>query len=157
MSHESAVIPGRYEKLIWAGGARKPALTAGRDAGAGAGATQRGGEPRVGRSGPGTTDCHLTSESCAARPPPAMSVRQSPASYLPTNTLSTVGPGAAVSVEGKEQGDWNGLAGGAGAASGTLHPDADRPFSRPPGPIPRRARGASRALRVPAGPPAAAL
>jgi hypothetical protein len=27
----------------------------------------------------------------------------------------------------------NGLAGGTGAASGTLHPDADRPLSRPPG------------------------
>ena len=51
----------------------------------------------------------------------------------------------------------DGLAGGAGAASGTLHPDADRPCSRPPGRIPRRCRAVSRALRVPAGPPAAAL
>jgi len=56
----------------------------------------------------------------------------------------------------------NGLAGAAGAAPGTLHPDADRPFSRQAGQIPRRHRAASRALRatalrVPAGPPAAAL
>src|SRR6266542_1937097 len=51
----------------------------------------------------------------------------------------------------------NGLAGSAGAAPGSLHPDADRPLPRPPGQIPRRCRGASRALRVPARPPAAAL
>ena len=56
----------------------------------------------------------------------------------------------------------NGLADAAGAAPGTLHPDADRPFSRQAGQIPRRHRAASRALRatalrVPAGPPAAAL
>jgi hypothetical protein len=51
----------------------------------------------------------------------------------------------------------NGLAGGAGAASGSLLPDADRPFSRPSGQLPRRHRHRSRALRVPAGPPAAAL
>ena len=30
-------------------------------------------------------------------------------------------------------GSWNGLAGGADAASGPLHPDAERPLSRPPG------------------------
>jgi hypothetical protein len=30
-------------------------------------------------------------------------------------------------------GAWNGLAGGADAASGPLHPDAERPLSRPPG------------------------
>jgi hypothetical protein len=38
-----------------------------------------------------------------------------------------------------------------------LHPNADRPCSRPPGRIPRHHRAASQALRVPAGPPAAAL
>jgi hypothetical protein len=54
-------------------------------------------------------------------------------------------------------GNGNGLAAGGGAAAGSLHPAADRPFSQPPGPIPRRCRAASRALRVPAGPPAAAL
>jgi hypothetical protein len=53
--------------------------------------------------------------------------------------------------------DGNGLAGGAGAAAGPLPPAADRPFSQPPGRIPRRSRAAARALRVPAGPPAAAL
>jgi hypothetical protein len=51
----------------------------------------------------------------------------------------------------------NGLAGVAGAVSGSLLPDADRPFSRPSGELPRRCRSRSRALRVPAGPPAAAL
>jgi hypothetical protein len=51
----------------------------------------------------------------------------------------------------------NGLAGGAGATSGPLPPAADRPCSQPPGHIPRHHRAASRALRVPAGPPAAAL
>jgi hypothetical protein len=45
-------------------------------------------------------------------------------------------------------GSWNGLAGGADAASGPLHPDADRPLSRPPGrshaaPGPRQGRVAS--------------
>ena len=43
---------------------------------------------------------------------------------------------------------WNGLAGGASAASGPLPPDADRPLSRPPGrshaaPGPRQGRVAS--------------
>jgi hypothetical protein len=51
----------------------------------------------------------------------------------------------------------NGLAGGAGATSGPLPPAADRPCSQPPGHIPRHHRAASRALCVPAGPPAAAL
>ena len=51
----------------------------------------------------------------------------------------------------------NGLAGVAGAASGSLLPNADRPFSRPSGQLPRRCQPRSRALRVPAGPPAAAL
>jgi len=51
----------------------------------------------------------------------------------------------------------NGLADGAGAASGPLHPDADRPLSRPPGrshvaPGPGQGR-----FCVPAGPPVAAL
>ena len=35
---------------------------------------------------------------------------------------------------------WNGLAGGAGAAAGPLHPATDRPLSRPPGQVPRRDR-----------------
>jgi hypothetical protein len=33
----------------------------------------------------------------------------------------------------------NGLAVGAGAAAGPLHPAADRPFSQPPGPPPEAA------------------
>jgi hypothetical protein len=35
----------------------------------------------------------------------------------------------------------NGLADGAGAAAGPLHPAADRPFSRPPGQLPHAATG----------------
>jgi hypothetical protein len=34
---------------------------------------------------------------------------------------------------GTPRGPLNGLAGGAGAAAGPLHPAADRPLSRPPG------------------------
>ncbi len=60
-------------------------------------------------------------------------------------------------VAGPPRSQRNGLAGGAGAASGTLHPDADRPCSRPPGRIPRRSPSPIRALRGPSDRPAAAL
>ncbi len=73
---------------------------------------------------------------------------------LPSNTVDRRTMDRSVRLP---PGEPNGLAGSAGAASGTLHPDADRPCSRPPGQIPRCCRAASRALRVPAGPPAAAL
>ena len=51
-------------------------------------------------------------------------------------------------AEDARGGSLNGLAGGAGAAAGPLHPAADRPLSRPPGrshaaPGPRQGRVAS--------------
>jgi hypothetical protein len=51
-------------------------------------------------------------------------------------------------AEDAHGGSVNGLAGGAGAAAGPLHPAADRPLSRPPGrshaaPGPRQGRVAS--------------
>ena len=80
--------------------------------------------PTAPRSG---ASCSLSASS---------SPRRTAAAEAATLTTDRPGPATHPGPErtwGTPRGPLNGLAGGAGAASGPLHPAADRPLSRPPG------------------------
>src|SRR6266511_1558368 len=89
----------------------------------------------------------------ASRPPTTPGQAVDPDAPTPLTPLTRWADGSLASTA--ESTTRNGLA--VGAAAGTLHPAADRPFARPRGGSHGARATASRALRGPSGRPAAAL